>query len=69
MTLSLGHSTACKIKGDRQVLFPLILRADNTVVGGFGMCDRCSFFHVELIELILRSHFTPEKGGFSQGMS
>ena len=35
----------------------LTLSADNTVVKGFGMGDRCSFFHMALIGLILRNTF------------
>ncbi len=35
--------------------------ADNTVVRGFGMGDRCSFFHMTLIELILRNTFAAAK--------
>ena len=33
----------------------LTLRADNSVLRSFGMGDRCSFFQVAIIELILRN--------------
>ncbi len=35
----------------------LTLCADNTVVRGFRMGDRCSFFHMALIGLIVRNTF------------
>ena len=35
----------------------LTLRADNSVVSGFEMGDRCSFFLMALIGLILRNTF------------
>ena len=37
----------------------LTLCADNTVVRGYGMGDRFSFFHMAMIELILQKHFCP----------
>ncbi len=38
------------------VLTVLTLRADKTVVRGFGMGDRCSFLHMALIELVIRKN-------------
>ncbi len=38
-------------------IIKLTLHADNSVLKGFWMGDRCSFFHMTLIELILRNTF------------
>ena len=46
----------------------LTLRADNTGVRGFGMGDRCSLFHMELIELILKNTFAAAKRAAKRGL-
>ena len=50
-------SPCCSVSRNAFLTLSLTLRADNTVVRGFGMGDRCSFFHMALIGLILRKVF------------
>ncbi len=46
--------SVCMSVGLSKLLTPC---ADKSVLKGFGMGGRCSFFHMALIELILRNTF------------